>query len=119
MIAYRGLERTVTNEMAFESPLVFIAEGVCSDWRQSDHTTLRQGYQYMGPGTHLKKRLARRDPGINRLDRIAKAHNIDYDKAKTLKDKWVASIRLVNKKGPSVNTVIKKDDMLNYIDTCF
>ena len=43
------------------------------------------GYQYMGPGTHLKKRLARGDPGINRLDRIAKAHDMDYDKAKTLK----------------------------------
>ena len=83
--------------MAFEPPLVFIAEGVCSDWRQSDHTTLRQGYQYMGPGTHLKKRLARRDPGINRLDRIAKAHNIDYDKAKTLKDKWVADRKMIAK----------------------
>jgi len=30
------------------------------------------GYQYMGPGTKLKKRFARGDPGINRLDRIAK-----------------------------------------------
>ena len=48
------------------------------------------GYQYMGPGTHLKKRLARGDPGINRLDRIAKAHDIDYGKAKNLKDKWAA-----------------------------
>ena len=28
------------------------------------------GYQYMGPGTHLQKRLKRGDPGINRLDRI-------------------------------------------------
>ena len=64
---------------------------------QSDHTTLRQGYQYMGPGTHLKKRLARRDPGINRLDRIAKAHDIDYDKAKTLKDKWVADRKMIAK----------------------
>ena len=36
------------------------------------------GYQYMGPGTHLKKRLARGDPGINRLDRISKQHDIDY-----------------------------------------
>ena len=44
------------------------------------------GYQYMGPGTHLEKRLARGDPGINRLDRIAKAHNIDYGKGKDLKD---------------------------------
>ena len=39
------------------------------------------GYQYMGPGTHLEKRLARGDPGINRLDGIAKAHGIDYGKA--------------------------------------
>ena len=44
------------------------------------------GYQYMGPGTHLEKRLTRGDPGINRLDRIAKAHNIDYGKGKDLKD---------------------------------
>ena len=36
------------------------------------------GYQYMGPGTKLKKRLARGDPGINRLDKIAKQHDIDY-----------------------------------------
>ena len=28
------------------------------------------GYQYMGPGTHLAKRLKRGDPGINRLDQI-------------------------------------------------
>lgn len=39
------------------------------------------GYQYMGPGTHLKKRLKRGDPGINRLDRLAKAHDIAYAKA--------------------------------------
>ena len=51
----------------------------------------------MGPGTHLKKRLAWRDPGINRLDRIAKAHNIDSDKAKTLKDKWVADRKMIAK----------------------
>ena len=27
------------------------------------------GYQYLGPGTKLKKRLTRDDPGINRLDK--------------------------------------------------
>ena len=48
------------------------------------------GYQYLGPGTKLKKRLARGDPGINRLDKIAKQHDIDYDQAKNLKDKWKA-----------------------------
>ena len=55
------------------------------------------GYQYIGPGTHLKKRLTRGDPGINRLGRIAKAHDIDYDKAKTLKDKWAADRKMIAK----------------------
>ena len=53
------------------------------------------GYQYMGPGTHLKKRLARGDPGINRLDKIAKIHDIDYSKAKNLQDKWKADRKMV------------------------
>ena len=55
------------------------------------------GYQYMGPGTHLEKRLARGEPGINRLDRIAKAHDIDYCKAKDLKDKWAANRKVIAK----------------------
>ena len=55
------------------------------------------GDQYMGPVTHLKKRLARGAPGSNRLDRIAKAHDIDYDKAQTLKDKWAADRKMIAK----------------------
>ena len=55
------------------------------------------GYQYMGPGTKLEKRLARGDPGINRLDRIAKQHDIDYRKAKSLKDKWKADQKMIAK----------------------
>ena len=38
------------------------------------------GYQHMGPSTHLKNRLARGDPGINRLDRIAKQLDIDWSR---------------------------------------
>jgi len=49
----------------------------------------------MGPGTKLKKRLARGDPGINRLDRIAKQHDIDYSKAKNLQDKWKADTKMI------------------------
>ena len=45
------------------------------------------GYHYMGPGTKFKTRLQRGDPGINRLDKIAKRHDIAYTKAKSLKDK--------------------------------
>ena len=51
----------------------------------------------MGPGTYLKKRLARGDPGINRLDRIAKDHDMDYDHAKDLKDKWAADRKMIAK----------------------
>ena len=53
------------------------------------------GYQYMGPGTHLKKRLARGDPGINRLDRLAKQHDIDYSNAKNLRDKHKADRKMI------------------------
>ena len=49
----------------------------------------------MGPGTHLKKRLARGDKGINRLDKIARIHDIDYSRAKSLQDKWVADRKMV------------------------
>ena len=53
------------------------------------------GYQYMGPGTHLAKRLKRGDPGINRLDQIAKQHDIDYSHAKNLQDKWKADTKMI------------------------
>ena len=53
------------------------------------------GYQFMGPGTKLKKRLARGDKGKNRLDRIARQHDIDYSKAKDLNDKWKADTKMI------------------------
>ncbi|XP_071055111.1 uncharacterized protein [Onthophagus taurus] len=36
------------------------------------------GYQFCGPGTNLMKRLARGDPGINKLDRACKRHDLAY-----------------------------------------
>lgn len=35
-------------------------------------------YHYCGPGTKLKERLERNDPGINDLDRACKEHDIAY-----------------------------------------
>ena len=58
------------------------------------------GYQFMGPGTKLKERLAKGQQGINRLDAIARQHDIDYSQSKSLKEKWKADdkmIRSVNK----------------------
>ena len=51
-------------------------------------------YNYCGPGTKLKQRLASNDPKvrdpINNLDSICQRHDIAYDKAKNLKDKHTA-----------------------------
>ena len=52
-------------------------------------------YQYMGPGTKLEKRLKHGDPGINRLDKIARQHDIDYSHAKNLQDKWKADTKMI------------------------
>lgn len=38
------------------------------------------GYQYCGPGTKLRERLARGDKGINKLDQACKDHDISYSK---------------------------------------
>ena len=52
-------------------------------------------YQYIRPETKLKKRLARGDPGINRLDKIAKQRDSDYARAKNLQDKWKADTKMI------------------------
>ena len=53
------------------------------------------GYKYLGPGTKLEKRLKRGDPGKNRLDLIAKQHDMDYAKARNIRDKWEADENMV------------------------
>ena len=53
------------------------------------------GYQYMGQGAKLAKRLKRGDPGINRLVRLAKQHDIDYSKANSLAHKHIADRKMV------------------------
>lgn len=40
------------------------------------------GYNYCGPGTKLRERLSRGDPGINPLDEACKQHDISYSKSK-------------------------------------
>ena len=50
---------------------------------------------YLAPGTRLKERLRRGDRGKNRLDELAKTHDIDYSKAKNLQDKWKADDNMI------------------------
>ena len=50
---------------------------------------------YLGPGTRLKERLRRGDRVVNRLDELAKIHDIDYSKAKNLQDKWKADDKMI------------------------
>lgn len=42
------------------------------------------GYQFCGPGTHLEKRLARGDRGINPLDAACREHDIAYSHSNNL-----------------------------------
>lgn len=47
-------------------------------------------YQYCGPGTDLKKRLSRGDPGINPLDAACKTHDIAYSEHKETNERSTA-----------------------------
>lgn len=55
------------------------------------------GYQYCGPGTKLKERLARGDPGINKLDQACKEHDIFYSKYREKDDRHIADKILAEK----------------------
>ena len=65
---------------------------------------------FTGAGTHLEKRLAQGDRGINRLDEVARQHDIDYSQAKSLKDKHVADRKMIDsiKAFPGKKTLTEK-----------
>lgn len=60
------------------------------------------GYQYCGPGTDLEKRLARGDPGVNKLDQACKHHDIAYTKIKNSNDRRQADKELVARALPRI-----------------
>jgi len=55
------------------------------------------GYQYCGPGTNLKKRLARGDKGINLLDSACREHDIAYGRSNSIADRNEADHILENR----------------------
>jgi len=55
------------------------------------------GYQFCGPGTHLEKRLARGDRGINPLDAACREHDIAYSRSNDLAERHVADNILATK----------------------
>jgi len=55
------------------------------------------GYQFCGPGTRLKKRLARGDRGVNPLDAACREHDIAYSQSKELVDRHAADKVLADK----------------------
>jgi len=55
------------------------------------------GYQYCGPGTKLKERLKRGDPGINKLDKACKDHDIAYSKFSDSTNRSIADRVLAEK----------------------
>lgn len=69
-----GLLNTLINNLPFEAHL--------------------PGYNFLGPGTKLRKRLARGDKGINKLDEAAKRHDIAYSKNKDVEKRHEADREL-------------------------
>lgn len=55
------------------------------------------GYNYCGPGTRLRERLARRDNGINKLDEACKEHDIAYSRFSDSDQRSIADKVLVEK----------------------
>lgn len=53
------------------------------------------GYQYCGPFTKLSKRLTRGDPGVNRVDKACKKHDIAYSQTKDTRQRHVADEELL------------------------
>ena len=55
------------------------------------------GYRFCGPGTKLKKRLARGDVGVNKLDEACREHDIAYSKNQDLENRHKADNILLEK----------------------
>lgn len=53
------------------------------------------GYQYCGPGTRLAERLARGEPGINKLDAACKVHDLAYASCEDTKSRRKADKELI------------------------
>ena len=54
---------------------------------------------YMGPGTHIEKRIARGDPPRTMMDKVAQAHDLRYFQAKTPDDIRKADQQMVKAAG--------------------
>ena len=67
------------------------------------------GYQFCGPGTHLEKRLARGDQGINPLDTACREHDIAYSRSNNLDKRHAADKVLATK---ALGRVIARDSAL-------
>lgn len=67
------------------------------------------GYQYCGPGTHLKERLNRGDPGVNPLDTACKTHDIAYNQNKDSTERGKAD-KILQKE--ALKHVLSKDASL-------
>jgi len=55
------------------------------------------GYQFCGPGTRLRERLARGERGINPLDAACREHDIAYSRNKELSNRHIADQLLAKK----------------------
>lgn len=66
------------------------------------------GYQYCGPGTKLEERLAKGEPGINKVDAACKRHDMLYSKYKEGDGRLIADHILTKE---LFKTALTKDDV--------
>ena len=62
---------------------------------QNGHRIPLAGLPIHGPRHPFGETPEARDPGINRLDRITKQHDIDYSRACNLQDKWKTDDKMI------------------------
>ena len=67
------------------------------------------GYQFCGPGTRLRERLARGDPGINPLDAACREHDIAYSRSNDLTERHSADKLLAER---ALGRVVARDSTL-------
>uniref|UniRef100_A0A1B6KAY5 Phospholipase A2-like domain-containing protein n=1 Tax=Graphocephala atropunctata TaxID=36148 RepID=A0A1B6KAY5_9HEMI len=95
---------------AISSPIMKEGSGLLNDFINNLPFELHvPGYQYLGPGTKLDKRLKRGDPGINPLDKAAMEHDKYYAKHKDTNSRHIADKILQDK---AVERILSKDASL-------
>lgn len=87
----KGIEYLIRFASALPKNVVNKGAGMFNTYLNNLQTELHvPGFNYLGPGTKLEKRLIRGDKPTSNLDKLAMDHDIYYSKHKSAKERHVA-----------------------------